>query len=209
MAYGNNMATAIRSQGPIYGRIHSVNGEQSALDVGELVRLRTAKGWSKKKLATTAGVDYSSYWRIETGRAKNPRYETVQRLADALEVNTADLFTPVERAVPPPVVLRPSRPPVVPPAPAAPYDLEAIIDRAADRIAERTAQRTVEAFAQMDRRRPHVDPMANPVHRRMIEDINAQLATMTMPGIEVALECVVEASRRFLRTEAPGPPATK
>lgn len=88
------MPSVIRSQAPTYANIHSVTAAQSGLDRGELIRLRKAKRWSMKRLADTAGVDYSAYWRIEKGRARNPRYETVQRLADALAVKPETLYAP-------------------------------------------------------------------------------------------------------------------
>ena len=65
--------------------------EQATVDISRLIALRRAKHWSMKKLAEEAGVDYSSYWRLEKGRALNPRHETIARLARALEVPTEQL----------------------------------------------------------------------------------------------------------------------
>lgn len=96
------MASVIGCQARTYATIHSVP-EQYAVDRDRLVALREAAGLSKTALAKKAGVDYSSYWRIEQGRAVNPRIETIQRLARALDV-------PVERLIaaePPPPTRHP------------------------------------------------------------------------------------------------------
>lgn len=85
------MPTEAGRQARKYGRIHSVTTEQATIDREKLIALREAKGWSIKRLADTAEVDYSSYWRLEKGRAFNPRHETVARLARALGVSTEDL----------------------------------------------------------------------------------------------------------------------
>lgn len=85
------MASVIGCQGVSYGKLHSVP-DQYAVDRSELAALREARGLSMTAFARKAGVDYSSYWRIEKGRAHNPRIETIQRLAHALDV-------PVERLI--------------------------------------------------------------------------------------------------------------
>lgn len=85
------MASAIPCQAPNYGKIHRVS-DQYAVDPAKLRALRLTRTWSMKRLAKEAGVDYSTYWRIEQGQALNPRVETIQRLARALDV-------PVERLI--------------------------------------------------------------------------------------------------------------
>lgn len=85
------MASAIPCQEVGYGRLHSVP-DQLRVDGARLLALREARGWSKKRLAKEAGVDYSTYWRIEVGQAQNPRVETIQRVARALDVAVETLI---------------------------------------------------------------------------------------------------------------------
>ena len=49
-----------------------------------LVKLREAKGWSREKLAVESGVSYNTIVKIEYGGIKNPKIETVIKLAKAL-----------------------------------------------------------------------------------------------------------------------------
>ncbi|MEW6100763.1 MAG: helix-turn-helix transcriptional regulator [Candidatus Omnitrophota bacterium] len=51
-----------------------------------LVKIRKEKGWSQEKLAQEAGVSYNTLIKIERKGIKNPKIETVIKLADALEV---------------------------------------------------------------------------------------------------------------------------
>jgi transcriptional regulator with XRE-family HTH domain len=94
------MANATQCQAAVYGKIHNVPAGSGSVDRARLVALRTARGWSINRLVREAGVDYSSYWRIEKGKAVNPRHETVQRLARALGVRTEDLSDPPDPAPP-------------------------------------------------------------------------------------------------------------
>ncbi len=69
-------------------------------DVGqEIRRLREAKGWSQPKLAVEAGVAVSGVSQIENGR-RNPNSSTLIKLANALEVDIADLFPKAQRPLP-------------------------------------------------------------------------------------------------------------
>ena len=52
-----------------------------------LAKLRKEKGWSQEKLAQEAGISYNTLIKIERGGIKNPKIETVVRLATALNVN--------------------------------------------------------------------------------------------------------------------------
>ena len=45
----------------------------------------------KEKLAVEAGVSYNTIIKIERGEIKNPRIETVIKLAEVLEVSIDDL----------------------------------------------------------------------------------------------------------------------
>jgi len=56
-----------------------------------LVKIREEKGWSREKLAVESGVSYNTIVKIEYGGIKNPKIETVIRLAKALNVKIDDL----------------------------------------------------------------------------------------------------------------------
>lgn len=57
-----------------------------------LVKLREGKGWSREKLAVESGVSYNTIVKIEYGGIKNPKIETVIKLADALMVSVDELL---------------------------------------------------------------------------------------------------------------------
>ena len=57
-----------------------------------LKRLRKKKGWSQEKLAREAGISYQTLIKIEQGRIKNPKLETLIKLAKALDVSLDDLI---------------------------------------------------------------------------------------------------------------------
>jgi transcriptional regulator with XRE-family HTH domain len=62
------------------------------MTVGEEIRRkREDKGWSQAKLGVLSGAGPSGISQIETGR-RNPSAGTLQRIADALEVEVRDLF---------------------------------------------------------------------------------------------------------------------
>jgi transcriptional regulator with XRE-family HTH domain len=56
-----------------------------------LVTLRKQKGWSQEKLAQEAGISYNTLIKLERKGIKNPKIETVIKLADALEVSLDEL----------------------------------------------------------------------------------------------------------------------
>jgi transcriptional regulator with XRE-family HTH domain len=56
-----------------------------------LVTLRKQKGWSQEKLAQEAGISYNTLIKLERNGIKNPKIETVIKLADALEVSLDEL----------------------------------------------------------------------------------------------------------------------
>src|SRR5918992_251621 len=62
----------------------------------EIRRLREAKEWSQAKLGVLSGTGPSGISQIETGR-RNPSAATLQRIAEALEVDIAELFPKVEK----------------------------------------------------------------------------------------------------------------
>ena len=57
-----------------------------------LWELRTAKGYSLRALEELSGVSKTEINDIENGKT-NPTIETLQLLAEALEVELSDLFT--------------------------------------------------------------------------------------------------------------------
>ena len=57
-----------------------------------LAKLRKQKGWSQEKLAVESGVSYNTIIKLERGRIKNPKIETVAKLADALKVSIDELI---------------------------------------------------------------------------------------------------------------------
>lgn len=52
-----------------------------------LAKLRKQKGWSQEKLAAESGVSYNTIIKLERGRIRNPKIETMVKLAEALEVS--------------------------------------------------------------------------------------------------------------------------
>ena len=52
-----------------------------------LTKLRKERGWSQEKLAREAGISYNTLIKIERGGIKNPKIETVVKLAEALRVS--------------------------------------------------------------------------------------------------------------------------
>jgi transcriptional regulator with XRE-family HTH domain len=52
-----------------------------------LKKLRKQKGWSQEKLAREAGISYQTLIKIEQGRIKNPKLETLIKLAKALGIS--------------------------------------------------------------------------------------------------------------------------
>jgi len=52
-----------------------------------LVKIRKQKGWSQEKLAVESGISYNTIIKIERGGIKNPKIETVIKLADAFGVS--------------------------------------------------------------------------------------------------------------------------
>jgi len=57
-----------------------------------LKSIRNKKGWSQEKLAREANISYHTVVKIEQSVIKNPRIETVIKLADALGVSIDELI---------------------------------------------------------------------------------------------------------------------
>lgn len=56
-------------------------------DLKNLKKLRKKKGWTREKLAREADVSYHTIIKIERGTIKNPRLDTLVKLAKALGVS--------------------------------------------------------------------------------------------------------------------------
>ena len=57
-----------------------------------LVTNRKQKNWSQEKLAVESGISYNTIIKIERGGIKNPKIETVIKLADALGITLDELI---------------------------------------------------------------------------------------------------------------------
>jgi transcriptional regulator with XRE-family HTH domain len=67
--------------------------ETAATTLGRRVRtLRLARGWSQERLAERADMDRSYLAGIELG-ARNPSLKALEKLAGALSVRLAELFS--------------------------------------------------------------------------------------------------------------------
>ena len=65
--------------------------KQNIMYLKNLVTLRKQKGWSQERLAQEAGISYNTLIKLERSGIKNPKIETVIKLADALEVSLDEL----------------------------------------------------------------------------------------------------------------------
>jgi len=54
-------------------------------------KLRSRKKLSQDQLARVADIPYNTLIKIESGRSSNPTFETLSKLADALEVSLDEL----------------------------------------------------------------------------------------------------------------------
>ena len=60
-----------------------------------LVTIRKQNNWSQEKLAVESGISYNTIIKIERGGIKNPKIETVIKLASALGVSLDELVRQV------------------------------------------------------------------------------------------------------------------
>lgn len=63
------------------------------MHVKNLAQLRKKKGLTQEGLARKADISFHTLVKIENGGIKNPRIETVMKLAKALNVKVDDLVT--------------------------------------------------------------------------------------------------------------------
>jgi len=61
-------------------------------NLGNIKKLRNKKGWSQERLAREADISYQTLIKIEQGRIKNPKLQTLVKLATALGVSLDDLI---------------------------------------------------------------------------------------------------------------------
>jgi transcriptional regulator with XRE-family HTH domain len=61
--------------------------------VEELRRIRRMRGLSQQDLAALSGVSQFTITEVETGR-REPRPSTLRKLAEALDIEVAELFRP-------------------------------------------------------------------------------------------------------------------
>jgi len=57
-----------------------------------LAKIRKRNGWSQEKLAQESGISYNTLIKIERGGIKNPKIETVIKLATALKISLDELI---------------------------------------------------------------------------------------------------------------------
>ena len=57
-----------------------------------LSRIRKQKGWSQEKLAQEADISYNTLIKIERNGIKNPKIETVIKIANALDITIDELI---------------------------------------------------------------------------------------------------------------------
>ncbi len=58
----------------------------------DLARLRKDKGLTQEGLARKANISYHTIIKLESGGIKNPKAETILKLAEALNVSTDKLL---------------------------------------------------------------------------------------------------------------------
>ena len=59
--------------------------------IDNIKKNREKLGWSQQKLAAEASLSYNAITKIEQGAAKNPRMETLIKIADAFRITLDEL----------------------------------------------------------------------------------------------------------------------
>jgi transcriptional regulator with XRE-family HTH domain len=57
-----------------------------------LAKLRKEQGLTQEGLARKANISYHTIIKLESGRIRNPKADTILRLADALNISTDKLL---------------------------------------------------------------------------------------------------------------------
>ncbi len=58
----------------------------------KLAKLRKERGLTQEGLARKANISYHTIIKLESGNIKNPKIETVVKLANALKISTDELI---------------------------------------------------------------------------------------------------------------------
>lgn len=69
--------------------MHDFNSQAVA---DKLMRLRAERGWSQSAAAENCGMSRNGYMSVEQGFVKNPRLQTLQKIASAYDVSYEDLI---------------------------------------------------------------------------------------------------------------------
>jgi len=64
----------------------------SSSNLKNIKKLRNKKGWSQEKLAREADISYQTLIKIEQDRIKNPKLQTLVKLAKALRISIDELI---------------------------------------------------------------------------------------------------------------------
>jgi transcriptional regulator with XRE-family HTH domain len=71
----------------------SENQHPARPSLGEYLRMeRERASWSQRQLAAMVGIHHSYLARLENGETANPSAELLQRMAEVLETDTAELL---------------------------------------------------------------------------------------------------------------------
>lgn len=76
-----------KTKGVSLAHMRADNGDLAKL----IVRARQARGWTAEELSRQAGLSVKTISRIETGRSREPKQPTRERLARALDIDEATL----------------------------------------------------------------------------------------------------------------------
>lgn len=61
--------------------------------------LRTSQGLTLRELSKLSGVGYSTIHDIESGKAQNPKVDTLEKLANVFNINIAELLPENEKLI--------------------------------------------------------------------------------------------------------------
>jgi transcriptional regulator with XRE-family HTH domain len=75
------------TRGVSLAHMQAGNGDLAKL----IVRARRARGWTAEELSRQTGLSVKTISRLETGRSKEPKQPTRERLARALDIDEATL----------------------------------------------------------------------------------------------------------------------
>ena len=77
-----------------------VKEKYSSVEQGKRLRdLRKGRGWSQEELAKRAGLSRSALPKLETGRFKDTRHDTIEKLAKAFDMTATEFISHIKGAV--------------------------------------------------------------------------------------------------------------